>query len=158
MECKSALDVQYFVCQMCWDHENISGLSNATANCFFFYPATNEQRKCHFQTLGYTLLRTASFQMSPHRQRLQEEDEESFKLSPRFAQKTTRDIMLHATLLFLLCGKHLVLQEQMRDVRLLKRYNKPVHSWDLDVFFFFFIQWRRVDFRKTSSRVTSCQH
>lgn len=77
--------------------------------------------------LGCTLLLGAPHQMRvPTDRDYRSKMKKSLKLSPGFAQNTTRDIMLHATLLFPLCCKCSVLREQMRNVRLLKLYNEPL--------------------------------
>lgn len=77
--------------------------------------------------LGCTLLLTALRQMRvPTDRDYRTKMKKSFKLSPGFAHKTTRDITLYATLLSLLCCKILVLQEQMKNERLLKLYNEPL--------------------------------
>lgn len=85
------------------------------------------EKKPFSDCLGCTLLLTALHQMRvPTDRDYRSKMKKSLKLSPGFAQKTTRDIMLYATLLFLLCCKCSVLREQMKSVRLLKLHNEPL--------------------------------
>lgn len=76
-----------------------------------FYPATDREKReeaIFRDCLGCTLLLTALHQMRvPTDRDYRSKMKKSLKLSPGFAQKTTRDIILHATLLFLLCSKML---------------------------------------------------
>lgn len=83
------------------EYATCSCLSDVIPNCLFTQHQMNTAEAIFRDCLGCTLLITALHQMRvPTDRDYRRQMKKSLKLSPGFAQKTTRDIMLHATLLF----------------------------------------------------------